>query len=111
MEIAYHILMEEIKMKKALCIILALTCFGLSGCTYKGVKNYTDTTSNRLQPIETESDLYYDKDTKIVYMIFNEFIGNTGYGYMSPYYSGKGRLYRYDIESKKIVELIPDELD
>lgn len=98
-------------MKKALCIILALTCLSLSGCTYKGSKSYTDTTGNRLQPIETESDLYYDKDTKIVYIIFNEAAGNTGYGYMSPYYSGKGIPYRYDIESKKIVEIIPDELD
>lgn len=111
MKITKHILMEEIKMKKALCIILALTCLSLSGCTYKGSKSYADTTGNRLQPIETESDLYYDKDTKIVYIIFNEAAGNTGYGYMSPYYSGKGIPYIYDIESKKIVEIIPDELD
>ena len=67
-------------------ILLLLMCISISGCSLTEV-NITEITNSRLLPIETETDLYYDKDTKIVYIIFDEKIGYAGFGYMSPYYS------------------------
>jgi hypothetical protein len=76
-------------------------CISLSGCSLTEV-NITEITNSRLLPIETETDLYYDKDTKIVYIIFNERIGYNGFGYMSPYYADNGQVYRYDTVNKEL---------
>lgn len=62
-------------------ILLLLMCINLSGCSPTEV-NITEITNSRLLPIETETDLYYDKDTKIVYIIFDEQIGYAGFGYI-----------------------------
>ena len=44
--------------KKILAVALGLTlCFGLTGCTYEGSKNYDD--HSKLVLIEGENDLYY----------------------------------------------------
>lgn len=82
-------------------ILLFLMCISLSGCSLTEV-NITEITNSRLLPIETETDLYYDKDTKIVYIIFNERIGYNGFGYMSPYYADNGQVYRYDTVNKEL---------
>lgn len=82
-------------------ILLFLMCISLSGCSLTEVK-ITEITNSRLLPIETETDLYYDKDTKIVYIIFNERIGYNGFGYMSPYYADNGQVYRYDTVNKEL---------
>lgn len=82
-------------------ILLFLMCISLSGCSPTEV-NITEITNSRLLPIETETDLYYDKDTKIVYIIFNERIGYNGFGYMSPYYADNGQVYRYDTVNKEL---------
>ena len=70
----------------------------LVGCvnTVKGAKNYTKNTG-RLLPIAAQQDLYYDINTKVVYILFSEsFGGYTGYGYMSPYLADNGKPYLYD---------------
>ena len=82
-------------------IILFLMCISITGWSLTEV-NITEITNSRLLPIETENDLYYDKDTKIVYIIFDEQIGYTGFGYMSPYYSDNGQVYRYDTVNKEL---------
>lgn len=82
-------------------ILLFLMCISISGCSPTEV-NITKITNSRLLPIETENDLYYDKDTKIVYIIFDEQIGYAGFGYMSPYYSDNGQVYRYDTVNKEL---------
>lgn len=82
-------------------ILLFLMCISISGCSLTEV-NITEITNSRLLPIETENDLYYDKDTKIVYIIFEEQIGYAGFGYMSPYYSDNGQVYRYDTVNKEL---------
>lgn len=89
--------------------MLLLICLNMTGCDSEASKNYSKTTHNRLLPIETETDLYYDKNTKIVYMIFNEKDGYRGYGYMSPYYSENGKLYRYNTEAKVLEEIMIEE--
>lgn len=81
-------------------------CFGITGCThsiYSGSKHYDDT--SKLIAIEGEKDLYYYSTTHVIYIVFNEVGSNSGYGYMSPYYSENGKLCVYDSEAKKIVEL------
>lgn len=88
-------------------ILLLLMCISISGCSLTEV-NITEITNSRLLPIETETDLYYDKDTKIVYIIFDEKIGYAGFGYMSPYYSDNGQVYRYNTVNKEL-ETIPAE--
>lgn len=90
--------------KKILAAILGLTlCFGMTGCTSEGSKNYDN--HSKLILIEGENDLYYYSTTHIVYIVFNEYSGNSGYGYMSPYYSENGKLCIYDTNTKQIVEI------
>lgn len=90
--------------KKIFAVVLGLTlCFGMTGCIYEGSKNYDD--HSKLISIEGENDLYYYSTTHVVYIVFNECAGNSGYGYMSPYYSENGKLCTYDIDTKQIVEI------
>lgn len=85
-----------------LCMMLAL---GMTGCTstVEGYKDYD--THSKLIEIEGENDLYYYSSTHVIYIVFNEYAGNSGCGYMAPYYSENGKLCTYDAEKKKIVEI------
>lgn len=78
-------------------------CFGMTGCTYEGSKDYD--IHSKLISIESEHDLYYYSTTHIVYIVFSEGAGYSGYGYMSPYYSENGKLCTYDANAKQIVEI------
>lgn len=90
--------------KKIIVIALGLTlCLGMTGCVCEGSKNYDN--NSKLISIEGENDLYYYGTTHIVYIVFNECAGDFGYGYMSPYYSGNGKLCTYDTNTKRIVEI------
>ena len=90
--------------KKILAVVLGLTlCFGMIGCTFTGSKSYNE--SSKLISIEGENDLYYYSTTHIVYIVFNEFEYQVGYGYMSPYYSENGKLCTYNTNTKQIVEI------
>lgn len=91
--------MKNIALLIALCIALCCT-----GCTFSGSKNYTSTTNSRLIEIANTTDLYYDANTKVVYIIFNEFTGDAGYGYMSPYYADNGLPYLYNTETNSLEE-------
>ena len=92
-------------MKKIIIILGILMCFSLTGCasTGRGSKDY-DIHSHFIA-IEGENDLYYYSTTHIVYVVFNEVSGYSGYGYMAPYYSENGKLCIYDVKAKKIIEL------
>lgn len=89
-------------------IVLILTVFlvfCLVGCgAYTGAKSYATSTSGRLQPTMTKY-LYYDTNTKIVYILFNECSGYSGYGYMSPYYAPNGMPYTYDASTNTLKEI------
>lgn len=91
--------------KKILAVALGLTlCLGMTGCgTSTGSKNYDE--HSKLVSIEGENDLYYYSTTHVVYIVFNEYAGDSGYGYMSPYYSENGKLCTYDTNTKQIVEI------
>lgn len=91
--------------KKILVIILGLIfVFGILGCsiTSEGSKDYE--IHSKLIKIEGEDDLYYYTTTHTVYIVFNEFAGFQGYGYMAPYYSN-GKSCIYDTENKVITEI------
>lgn len=92
-------------MKKIIIILGILMCFSLTGCTRtnSGSKDYD--IHSHLIPIEGENDLYYYSSTHVVYIVFNEVEGSSGYGYMAPYYSENGNLCIYNAEAKKIIEL------
>ena len=95
-------------MKKIIIILGILMCFSLTGCTStnSGSKGYD--IHSHLILIEGENDLYYYSSTHVVYIVFNEvdgYSGYTGYGYMAPYYSENGNLCIYNAEAKKIIEL------
>ena len=53
-------------------ILTVFLVFCLAGCraTCTGSKNYTTRTNGRLQPTMMQ-DLYYDTNTKIVYILYN----------------------------------------
>lgn len=92
-------------MKKAIiAILMSLMVFSLVGCGAKTVcGNISDVS---LYEIESENGLVYDKDTRIVYYMIQNGIGDLSTGFMSPYYSENGRLCKY--ENDKIVEIIND---
>ena len=90
-------------------IVLILTIFlvfCLVGCgTSTGSKSYATNTGGRLQPTMMQ-DLYYDTNTKIVYILFNEGAGNAGYGYMAPYYAPNGMPYVYNVQTNSLEEIV-----
>lgn len=92
-------------MKKIIIILGILMCFSLTGCTStnSGSKDYD--IHSHLISIEGENDLYYYSTTHVVYIVFNEYHGYKGYGYMAPYYSENGKLCVYDDQKKEIIEL------
>ena len=92
-------------MKKIIIILGILMCFNLTGCasTSSGFRDYD--IHSHLISIEGEDDLYYYSTTHVVYIVFNECAGYSGYGYMAPYYSENGKLCIYDVKAKKIIEL------
>ena len=90
-----------------LTVVLVLCLSGCSG-TFEGSKDYTKRTNGRLQPTMMQ-DLYYDTNTKIVYILFSEFAGNSGYGYMSPYYAPNGMPYVYNVETNSLEEIVKEE--
>lgn len=81
----------------ALFIVLLM---GLAACASKGYESNTG-----LVAIPGANDLYYDSQTKVVYFVFNESMGYTGYGYMSAYYAPNGLPYLYDPFSQELVEI------
>lgn len=81
-------------------LLFVLMCSGCDG-TVTGSKDYD--IHSELRSINGYDDLYYYDLTKIVYVIFNECAGYSGYGYMAPYYSENGRLCKY--EDGKIIEI------
>ena len=90
-----------------LIVVLVLCLSGCSG-TLEGSKDYTERTGGRLQPTMMQ-DLYYDTNTKIVYILFNESAGYSGYGYMSPYYAPNGMPYVYNVETNSIEEIVRED--
>lgn len=83
-----------------LCTLLCGTL--LAGCsTVEGSKDYDE----HANLIQIDDELYYYQSTGVVYIVFNECIGQMGYGYMSPYYSINGKLCRYDLATRSIVEI------
>ena len=93
----------------ALMITVVIVLF-LSGCsgTFEGSKDYTKCTGGRIQPTMMQ-DLYYDTNTKIVYILFNECAGYSGYGYMSPYYASNGLPYVYNIQTNSLEEIVKED--
>lgn len=90
-----------------LTVVLVLCLSGCGG-TFEGAKDYTKRTNSRLQPTMMQ-DLYYDTNTKIVYILFNEVAGFSGYGYMSPYYAPNGMPYVYNVETNSIEEIVTED--
>ena len=99
------------KLMRNKIIVLILTVvlvFCTVGCTSTGSKGYTENTDGRLQPTMMQ-DLYYDTNTKIVYILFNECAGYSGYGYMSPYYAPNGMPYVYNVETNSLEEIVKED--
>lgn len=90
-------------------ILTVFLVFCLVGCgAYTGSKSYVTNTGCRLQPT-TMQDLYYDTNTKIVYILFNECAGYSGYGYMSPYYAPNGIPYVYNVQTNSLEEIVKED--
>ena len=92
-------------MKKffGICLILMMTIVLMTGCVTEGSKKYEEHTGYLFEKIKGTECLYYDVNTKIVYVIFNESAPYSGYGYMSVYYAENGLPYKYvDGELKEI---------
>lgn len=92
------------KKRASVLMITLILLIALAGCTYEGSKDYTNRTTGRLIQT-TMSDLYYDANTKIVYIMFNECAGYSGYGYMSAYYAPNGLPYIYNAQTNELEEI------
>lgn len=92
-------------MKKKILVLIAavLLCFSLTACA----TNVSGSTISHagMVSIEGEDTLYYDPSTRIVYIMFEEYCGNMGYGFMSPYYADNGLPYQYDVATKTLVKI------
>ena len=99
-----------IRNKIIVLILTVFLVFCLAGCsgTDSGSKDYTKRTGGRLQPTMMQ-DLYYDTNTKIVYILFNECAGYSGYGYMSPYYAPNGMPYVYNVQTNSLEEIVKED--
>ena len=91
-----------------LTVVLVLCLSGCCSGTFEGSKDYTKRTGCKLQPTMMQ-DLYYDTTTKIVYILFNEGAGNSGYGYMSPYYAPNGMPYVYIVHTNILEEIVRED--
>lgn len=88
--------------------VFLVFCLAGSSATFAGFKGYTTRTNGRLQPTMMQ-DLYYDTNTKIVYILFNECAGYSGYGYMSPYYAPNGMPYVYNVQTNSLEEIVRED--
>lgn len=91
------------KKKFMTAIAAALLLVSLTGC-YGGGSVFAEPAKGTLQPVPNRDCLYYDLTTKNVYVMYREFNGNQGYGYMSAYYAPNGLPYLYDISTNSLVE-------
>lgn len=90
-------------------ILTVFLVFCLTGCGVDtGSKDYSKNTGGRLQSTGMQ-DLYYDTNTKIVYILFNEWTGYRGYGYMSPYYAPNGMPYIYNVQTNSLEEIVKED--
>ena len=91
--------------KTIICLVaLTISLLCLAGCASTGSKDYIKNTNGRLRPPAMQ-DLYYDTNTKIVYILFNECTGYSRRGYMSPYYAPNGIPYTYDESTNTLKEI------
>lgn len=95
------------KKKFVVLFLVAIITVSLVGCTVEDCKDYTNRTSGRLIQT-TMSDLYYDANTKIVYIMFNDCAEYCGYGYMSAYYAPNGFPYMYNPQTNELEEIIKE---
>lgn len=98
--------MKALKLILLISLVSMIFVFMLSSCypAKMATSINTSTIEDLLQPT-SKKNLYYDKDTNIVYIIFCEFNGGSGYGYMSPYYAPNGKPYVYDVETGTFNEI------
>lgn len=90
-------------MKKFFIFLIAVVlCISLSSCMKKEV--YCDAQVG-LVSIPGSDILYYDNNTKIVYIIFEQGSGYDRYGYMSAYYASNGFPYHYDANRQELIEV------
>lgn len=92
-------------MKKIIALMISLVlCICLCSC-YSTSKSNQNSEFSGLLPVVGYNCLYYDKNTKVVYIMFKECGGYDGYGYMSPYYAPNGFPYCYDANNQILIEI------
>ena len=100
-------------MRKRLLLTLLIPMLLFVGCEddiTSDDTHYEELTENQFEHVKKSKNLYYDTETKIIYIIFREEKDAdtkwaSGFGYMSPYYAPNGKPYRYiDGELKEIEE-------
>ncbi len=91
-------------------VVLMLTLLAGCGPTTKLEENEALSNSTHFRQIEERDDLWYDRDTKIIfYIITTERMDVCqGYGYMAPYISENGKYCKYiNDEIVEITEEVP----
>lgn len=97
-------------MKKRVVVIFCLLTILASGCS--GEINRLDVapeeyTVDNLELVQISSSLWYDKNTNIVY-IWNGWLSQSSSATTpTPYIATNGLPYKYDLETKSLVEIDP----
>lgn len=81
--------------KIAICVFLAALM--LTGCSTK-IKDTSGSTaidSDGWFFRINDTPMVYNRETRIMYYLFNRAAGYNGYGYMSPYYNEHGQMCYY----------------
>ncbi|WP_281513167.1 hypothetical protein [Bacteroides acidifaciens] len=90
--------------RKIFAIVLSVIMLvSLPACTSEGVKERESNTT--LISIPGANDLYYDRKTKVVYIMFDRYTAHRGYGYISAYYAPNGLPYLYDVFNQELIEI------
>ena len=82
-------------------LIILSACYIVTNIPFEGEHDYAEHAG--LLPVKDSEVLYYDPIESTVYIIFNEYTGYKGYGYMSPYYASNGLPYLYDPQTNQLV--------
>lgn len=84
-------------------LVACMMCFQ-TGCAPVNGDSTVNTIKGRFAQIQNENDLYYDIDTKVVYVMFSRGASDHRTGYMSPYYANNGLPYIYNTETNSMEE-------
>lgn len=86
-------------------IVMLLTMCGCMNDSAVAESRLRKNLPSNIISIDGMDSIYYDANTRIVYIIIPVIDMSTDFGFMSPYYAPNGLPYMYDTETNSLVEI------